>query len=610
MQNKPEHTIIFQPVGRRVISESRSSVLNAAQDGGIALASICGGVGICDSCKIRLLHGKLTDPTLEEKALFSEGEFQAGFRLACQSFPLSDLTIEIPPESLTAPQRLQIEGQAQSVQLDPPVIPIELDIPEPTITDLRADTMRVKDSLVQKGIPLPVEFKYLVLKTISPLLRANNWHVSLAMRKGSIVAILPSKSPLLGLAVDVGTTKLAAYLCDLGTGTILAKTGAMNPQTGFGEDVISRISYSNNVSDGNKVLQSRLIDTLNEAIEELCLNARTLNPILNSDQIVEAVVVGNTAMHHLFAGLPVHQLGVAPYVPAVSEPLELDAHIIGLKIAPGAKIHLPSNIAGYVGADHVAMLLSTGISFATKTSIAIDIGTNTEITLAHNNQLLSCSCASGPAFEGAHIQAGMRAAPGAIERVQIIHGELRIQTIDNLDPVGLCGSGILDAIACMLDIGVLDHRGSFILDHPSVRQTGPKREFLLVDHKKTGNGRDLVVSRQDINEIQLAKGAIRAGIEILLEYAGISAEMVEEFIIAGAFGTYINIPSAIRIGMLPALPLIRFHQVGNAAGAGARQMLLSLEQRRLAEEIAKRVHYIELSTYPNFANIFSKSLFM
>jgi uncharacterized 2Fe-2S/4Fe-4S cluster protein (DUF4445 family) len=256
------------------------------------------------------------------------------------------------------------------------------------------------------------------------------------------------------------------------------------------------------------------------------------------------------------------------------------------------------------------MLLAIGISSATKTTIALDIGTNTEISLLHDNQLFSCSCASGPAFEGAHIQAGMRAAPGAIERVQIINGELRIQTIDNINPIGICGSGILDAIACFRQIGALDQRGSFIPTHPSVKLSSQNREFVLVDHNKTGNGRDLVITRKDINEIQLAKGAIRAGVDVLLDSAGITSESIDDFIIAGAFGTYINIPSAVQLGMFPALPLDRFRQVGNAAGAGAKQMLFSMEQRHLAEEISHRVQYIELSAHPNFTNIFTKSLYL
>jgi uncharacterized 2Fe-2S/4Fe-4S cluster protein (DUF4445 family) len=609
MPNKTEYIVNFQPIGRRVPIIHGNSLLNAAQGAGIDIASICGGVGSCDICKIRLIDGSLSEPTLEEKAIFTENELLSGYRLACQAYPQSDLTIEIPPESLTAPQRLQVEGQSQTIKMKPAVIPIDLDIPEPTITDLRSDTIRVHDALFQAGVNLPIEFRIPVLEDVSAILRKYQWHVTLAMRKGSVVAVLPNSTPLFGLAVDVGTTKLAAYLCDLSTGSILAKAGAMNPQTSFGEDVISRISYSNNVPNGRKTLQSRLIETLNQLILDLCFQAGDGNHPITSDQIVEAVVVGNTVMHHLFAGLPVSQLGVAPYVPAVSEKLEIEACGIGLNIAPGANIYLPPNIAGYVGADHVAMLLATGIWSTQKTTIALDIGTNTEISLVHHDQIISCSCASGPAFEGAHIQAGMRAAPGAIERAQIILGELRIQTIDNIPPIGICGSGILDAIACMYQMGALDHRGSFLSAHPSVRQSDHKYEFLLVDHSKSGNGQDLLITRKDVNEIQLAKGAIRTGIEVLLEVAGIPADAIEEFIIAGAFGTYINIPSAIQIGMFPSIPINRFRQVGNAAGAGARQMLLSVEQRSLAEEIAKRVGYVELSTYPNFTNIFSKSLF-
>ena len=609
MQNKTEFRVNFQPIGRRVTVTHENSLLNAAQAAGINIASICGGIGICDSCKIRLIDGTLSETTLEEKAIFTEYELQSGNRLACQSYAQSDLVIEIPPESLTTPQRLQIEGQSQIIQIDPAVIPIEVEIQEPTINDLRSDTVRVIDTLKLEGVKPPLGFNVSVLEIMSPLIRKYQWHTILAMRKGEVVAVLPPSTSLLGLAVDIGTTKLAAYLCDLNSGAILAKTGAMNPQTAFGEDVISRISYSNNVPGGRKTLQTRLVDTINQLIQELCLQAGNNQHHPISDQIVEAVIVGNTAMHHLFAGLPVHQLGMAPYVPAVSNSLELDANRLDINIAPGAKIYLPPNIAGYIGADHVAMLLATGAWQSPKTTIALDIGTNTEISLAYNDQLLSCSCASGPAFEGAHIQAGMRAAPGAIERVQIINNEIRTQTIDNASPIGICGSGILDAIACLRQIKALDHRGSFIPTHPSVRQSDHNYEFLLINYSKSGNGRDIVITRQDVNEIQLAKGAIRSGIEALLDTLGISSTSVEEFIIAGAFGTYINIPSAIEIGMFPPLPLERFRQVGNAAGAGARQMLLSMEQRSVAEAIAKRVKYIELSTYPNFANIFSKSLF-
>jgi uncharacterized 2Fe-2S/4Fe-4S cluster protein (DUF4445 family) len=610
MPSNPEFIITFQPVGKRVTVSATDTILNAAQNSGIDIASICGGVGICDSCRIRLVKGELSELTLEEQAVFSDKEIKSGFRLACQVYPCSNLVVEIPPESLTAPQRLQIEGQSQIIEIDPAVIPIELNIPPATINDLRADTIRVLEKISNEGFELPISFSLSVLENISPELRMNEWHVKLAMRMSAVIAILPPHAPLLGLAVDIGTTKLAAYLCNLHSGQILAKAGAMNPQTSFGEDVISRISYSNNINNGRKILQNRLVETLNQLIQGVCAQVNQNNGDVRPEYIVEAVVVGNTAMHHLFAGFPVHQLGMAPYVPAVSESLEIDADRIGLNIAPGAKIFLPPNIAGYVGADHVAMLLATDLWPSSKTKIALDIGTNTEISLCHDDQLIACSCASGPAFEGAHITAGMRAAPGAIERVQIIDGKMRIQTIENAAPIGICGSGILDAIACLRQVGALDQRGTFHSTHPSVRDINNKKEFVLVNHLDSGNGQDIVITRQDINEIQLAKGAIRTGIDALLETAGIEAHEIEEFIIAGAFGTYINIPSAMAIGMFPSLPIDRFQQVGNAAGAGARQMLLSLKQRAKAEEIAKHVTYLELSTYPNFSNLFSKSLFI
>ncbi len=610
MPNKADFIINFQPIGKRVSTPTGDSVLRAAQQAGIDIASVCGGIGICDSCKVRLVKGVLAPPTLEEQALFTPAELGAGFRLACQAIPASDVTIEIPPESLTAPQRLQIEGLSQTFEIDPAVIPVEVEIAEPGLADLRADSERVSDVLLNRGFALPIEFPQAILESMSVLLRQYHWKVSLAMRKKSIIAVLPPATPLFGLAVDVGTTKLAAYLCDLQSGSVLAKAGAMNPQTSFGEDVISRISYANTVSNGAKTLQSRLIETLNSLIAILCAQAGTPDHPVQESQIVEAVVVGNTAMHHLFAGLPVRQLGTAPYVPAVNESMEIDADRIGLAIAKGAKIYLPPNIAGYVGADHVAMLLATNTWQANKTTLALDIGTNTEISLAHQGKLVACSCASGPAFEGAHIQSGMRAAPGAIERVRVIQGEVRAQTIENRAPIGICGSGILDAIACLRQMGAIDQRGAFIAGHRSVRQMDHAKEFILVDKSQSGTGSDVTVTRQDINEIQLAKGAIRTGINVLLETAGITAGEIEEFIIAGAFGSYINVPSAIEIGMFPVLPLERFHQVGNAAGAGARQMLLSVTQRALAEKLARRVNYVELSTYPNFSNIFSKSLFL
>ena len=323
-------------------------------------------------------------------------------------------------------------------------------------------------------------------------------------------------------------------------------------------------------------------------------------------QIVDAVVVGNTAIHHLFLRLPVKQLGLSPYIPAVRSSVDIRAREIGLKIAPGAYIHVLPNVAGYVGADHVAMLLATRIADAQKTTLAIDIGTNTEICLNHRGRMTSVSCASGPAFEGAHIKFGMRAAPGAIEHVRLSNERLEIQTIGGEAPVGICGSGLLDVVAQLRLNQVLDRSGK-MGSHALVRQNNGASEFVLAERA----GRDAItVSQKDVRELQLAKAAIRLGIQALVIAEGLTEDDIEEVIIAGAFGTFIDVKSAMIIGMLPALPLERFKQVGNAAGTGARLALISQSQRAVAQKIAQQDGYIELAALPNFNRKFAEATYL
>jgi uncharacterized 2Fe-2S/4Fe-4S cluster protein (DUF4445 family) len=434
-------------------------------------------------------------------------------------------------------------------------------------------------------------------------LRANGWKLRLALRGDEVVAVLPPESRLFGLAVDIGTTKLAAYLVDLVSGVTAAKAGAMNPQIAYGEDVISRITYVNEHAEGAQTLQSRLVETLNTLLADLCAEVGAARA-----QVVEAVLVGNTAMHHLLVGLPVKQLGESPYVAAASEAMQFPASEIGLELAPGAYIYLPPNLAGYVGADHVAMLLGAELIAPEKTTLALDIGTNTEISLFHQGQHWSCSCASGPAFEGAHIGDGMRAAPGAIERVRFSGEKIQVQTINAQPAVGICGSGILDIVAELRKADLLDARGALRGAHPRLTGSGRGAEFVLVPAAESGTGRAVKISRADINEIQLAKGAIRAGIEVLLARAGIPATEIQSLIVAGAFGTYLDLESAITLGMFPRLPRERYAQVGNAAGSGARALLVSARQRQLAEEISRRVAYVELANHPEFMKIYVKAL--
>lgn len=614
LSNPKTFQVDLEPIGRRIEVARDTTLLEAAQAAGVELVAICGGTGSCSTCRVRLVNGELSPLSLVEQVELSEPDLHSGIRLACQATPLSDVRIDIPPESLTTPQRLQVEGQAVEVDVEPRLVPVDIQISPPSLSDLRSDTTRLRDALTGHGYA-SLSIGFPLLFSLSERLRELGWSARLAIRRTVsdtppvLVAALPSGARLLGLAVDIGTTKLAAYLVDLSDGAILARTGAMNPQIAYGEDVVSRIAYCNDHQDGRLVLQARLVETLNLMIHELCSQTASL-----PEQVVEAVIVGNTAMHHLFAGLPVHQLGMAPYVPAVSEPLELLAGQVGLNLAPGAYIYLPPNIAGYVGADHVAMLLAMNLDALPSEQhdqqvvVALDIGTNTEITLTYAGRMLSCSCASGPAFEGAHIQDGMRAAPGAIERVQILDGQALSHTIGGQPPVGICGSGILDAVSELLRAGALDTRGVLVSTFPGMQARDGKTEFVLATVETTGHGREVVVNRQDVHEIQLAKGAIRAGVEILLEEAGLAADDIDDFIVAGAFGTYLDLESAIRIGMFPDLPRQRFRQVGNAAGMGARQMLISIPRRLAAAQILERIEYIELTTHLDFTRKFVRAL--
>jgi uncharacterized 2Fe-2S/4Fe-4S cluster protein (DUF4445 family) len=605
-KKEPRTCIIdFEPIGRRVEITPGESLLEAAQSAGVELVSICDGKGSCDSCRVRIISGKLSSPTLKEESVFTPIELEEGCRLACQAKPQTDIKVDVPPESLTTTQRLQVEGQGVKAVGERIITPVDLVLEPASLTDLRSDTARMRDALQIQGYA-NVSFSPHVLFSLSGFLRGQNWRVRAALRGDRVVALLPENARILGLAVDVGTTKVAAYLLNLESGDVLAVRGAMNPQISYGEDVISRIDYSNENEGGRETLQGRMVATLNGMIAEMCGEVD-----VSLEQIVEAVIVGNTVMHHLLAGLPVRQLAMAPYVPAVGEALDLPAGEIGLDISRGAFIHLPPNIAGFIGADHVSMVLSTDIWQAENTIVALDIGTNTEITLAVGGRMLSCSCASGPAFEGAHIRDGMRASPGAIERVQIKNGQPDIYTIGGKPPVGICGSGILDAVAELLKDGIIDHRGSFQEGAPNVQngRRGGHKEFILAPSETTGHRKDIVVTRSDVNEIQLAKGAIRAGLEILLEEGGIISGDIDEFIIAGAFGTYLDVGSAMTVGMFPELPCERFRQVGNAAGTGAQQMLISAERRRVADEIPERVEYIELTTHPGFEKAFMKAMF-
>lgn len=592
--------IDFEPVGRRGKFTSEDSLLDCARKLSVDLISICGGGGSCERCKVQVVSGQVSQLTKEEKASLSTDELEQGYRLACMTYPLSDVKLHVPPESLTAPQRTQVEGLAVYVEPDPPVKMIEVHLTQPTLTSPEADAQNLWIALSSHGFEGgTIDFQ--VLQTLSSQFRDSNWHMNVVMRGKEIISIGAPSLRCLGLAIDLGTTKIAGYLLDMETGKTLASKGLMNPQISYGEDVISRIAVASKSPADAANLQSLLVKTLNQLAADLCT-------IIDAapKEIAEAVVVGNTAMHHLFLGLPVKQLGLSPYVPAVNDALDIKAREIGLQIAPGAYVHLLPNIAGYVGADHVAMLLATRNAETDGVTLAIDIGTNTEICLIHKGKMISASCASGPAFEGAHIKFGMRAAPGAIEHVQFLNDRLEIQTIAGEPPIGICGSGLLDVVA-QLRLNEIIERSGKITAHPLVQMRDNKPVFVIAERPEL---EPISISQKDVRELQLAKAAIRLGIQALVETEGLDESDIKQVIIAGAFGTFIDVKSAIIIGMLPNLPLERFKQVGNAAGTGARLALISQSERKKSKEIAENDNYIELARVPSFNRKFAEATYL
>jgi uncharacterized 2Fe-2S/4Fe-4S cluster protein (DUF4445 family) len=557
---------------------------------------------------IQVMAGELSSVSPSEESRISPSRLEEGYRLACEARVLGDCRVNVPPSSLTTAQRIQTEGRELGVHLDPVMRGHELQVAPASREDLRSDQVRFEAQLaadVRSGLSVTLD----AAQQLPRLLRSHDWRVKAAVRGNKVTAVLPPSKPLLGFAVDLGTTKLAGYLVNLETGETLAAAGVMNPQIAYGEDVMARLTYVVQQPEGAQKLQSVIVAGLDDLARTLCgqVGERPCD-------IVEAVIVGNTAMHHLLLGLPTEQLGAAPYVAAWSGACDLLGSDIGFKFAPNVRIHILPNIAGFVGADHVAMLLGSGMYAAQDVVLGLDIGTNTEVGLklggGANGRLLVCSTASGPAFEGAHIKAGMRAGPGAIERVWIDGDRVATQVIGDRPPVGLCGSGILDAVGQLHKLGLLSETGAMSLEHSCARQGEQGPEFVLAPRSEGANEHDIVLTRGDVSEIQLAKGAMRAGTEVLMREAGISVEDLDRIVIAGAFGSYIDVSNALRIGMFPPLPVERFEQVGNAAGVGARMALLSGKMRELASEVAGRAEYVELTNDPRFTLEFTEAMML
>ena len=593
------HTVNFEPIGRRGRCPAGSSLLACAHELGVDMVSLCAGTGTCHTCKVKVLEGSVSEITSSEREVFSPQELEDGWRLACQTYPTSDIKLSVPAEAMTTPQRTQVEGLETAVRPEPAVCAYQVTLPAPALADLRGDSERLLETLNQKHRLHCQAIDIDIRRRLSPQLRSWKWELQAIVRDDEVIAIGPWPSHNLGLAVDLGTTKIAGYLVDLSDGRTLSAQGVMNPQISYGEDIVSRITQAMESATEGRHLQRLAVEAINDLATDLCAQVDT-----KANEITDAVIVGNTAMHHLLTGLPVAQLALSPFVPAVSRALDIKARDLGLHIAPGAYAHLLPNIAGFVGADHVAMLLSTGVWQTDGVLIAIDIGTNTEVSLIDNGRISSVSCASGPAFEGGHIKDGMRAARGAIERLRLDDDNVQYKTIEGAPPAGLCGSGILDALAQLYLVRVVEDNGRMRDNHPRLRTRKRQREFVIVSEEERDGRPAIVITQGDVRELQLAKAAIRTGIQVLLETNKRTEEEIEQVVIAGAFGSYIDVTSAITIGMLPSLPPGRFRQVGNAAGMGAKLALISRCKRAEAQDIASRVNYVELASAPSFMHTF------
>jgi len=592
--------VLFEPDGVRVKVPAETTVLEAAQQGGIILNSACGGVGSCHKCLVEITG--LPQPVR-----------------ACQFTVRENITVTIPDRSRFFEQKILEEGISQNQGADPLVRKYALRLSPPELTDLRNDARRVLDAVAAQQNPVhtsaePTEmrFDYGALPDLADTLRRNQYQVTAVCHDSRIIAVEGGDTGgrLFGVAVDIGTTTVVASLMDLKNGITLFTTGQTNPQVAFGDDVVSRIEFAGRQEDGLSILQRKIVDCINGMIRDLCKEAG-----ISERDIYEITAAGNTTMQHILLGIDVRPIAQAPYAAVCSEPVNVIARKLGLAIHPRGNVYVMPGIAGHVGGDTVAVILATAVHHTAETVLAIDIGTNGEIVLAHQGKLFACSTAAGPAFEGAKITHGMRGADGAIERVYLNQGDIEIGVIGGGQAAGICGSGLIDALAELLEAGVMDSTGRLKEPRelpsnipPAIRRRMIEQDggqaFLLADASATRHGRDIVLTQRDIRQAQLGKAAIAAGVEMMRRQGG--GVLVDRIYLAGAFGNYIRPESARRMGLLPDIVLEKIKFIGNAAGAGARDVLIHQSLRREAERLARQTEYVELAGRPEFMELFSE----
>jgi len=600
---RKKYQVVFQPSGRKGEVSGGKTVIEASRELGIEIESLCGGVKNCGKCKIKLVEGHLSPFTDEEAKFIAGVEKLEGYRLACSAQIKGDVIIHIPEENLAKKQIVRKDVRERPTEVKPAISLHSLELSPPTLHDTLGDFDRLQEALSEKYHLPSLEIDYQALLRLQSVLREGNWKATVAVWMGrEIIDIMAEKvDKAYGLAVDIGTTTIAGYLCNLTSGEIIATESMMNPQVIYGEDVMSRITYAVIHPDGLEELHRSIIGGLNQLIQ-----AVTGRGSLSSDQILELVVVGNTAMHHLFLQIYPKFLGISPFPPATHRSIDVKARELGLKAHPSANVHILPIEAGFVGADNVGVLIAEEPHHQDEMVLIIDIGTNGELVMGNRKKLISASCATGPALEGAHIKFGMRAASGAIERIGIDPETLdvKFQVIGNSRTMGICGSGIIDAAAELYRTGILDKSGRFRneIKSPRLRAVDETTEFVIAWKNETSIEKDITITQKDVRNIQLAKAALCAGAKLMMQRLGI--KKLDKVILAGAFGSYIDPEKALVLGMFPDCDLRNVYAVGNAAGDGARLALLNRDKRTEADEIARKVEYVELSIEADFQKEF------
>ena len=645
--------VVFAPSGRRGRFPLGTPLLQAARSLGVDIDSVCGGRGICGRCQVELAEGRFAkhgitsaadhiSPLSEPERRYGERRRPLGARrLSCHAVLLGDVVIDVPRESQVHRQVVRKAAEARDIRLNPVVRLCYVEVDEPDMDHPSSDLERLSTALSEQWDVAAPDIDFRLLPGLQSLLRAGRWRVTAALRdagpapgapdgsseaaegwrQARVVGLWPGlQERLYGVAVDIGSTTLSAHLCDLASGEVLAVAGRMNPQIRFGEDLMSRVSWVMMHPDREGELTAAVRAAINALVGELSAEAG-----IRGDEVLAVTIAANPIMHHLFFGLSPVELGGAPFALAVAGALEVPAADLGLAVNPGAGVYALPCIAGHVGADAAGVLLAEAPHKRDALSLVVDVGTNAEILLGNRDRLLAASSPTGPAFEGAQISSGQRAAAGAIERVRIDRETLEPrfkvigcdlwsdtpgfgEAVASTGVTGVCGSGIIEVLAELYLAGVIDADG--VIDAglrvrcPRIRQQGRTCAYLL--HAGAGDAADIEITQNDVRAVQLAKAALYAGVKLLL--ARIGARRVDRIRLAGAFGATIDVQYAMVLGLIPDCDLAEVSAAGNAAGTGARMALLDAQSRREIEQLVKRVEKVETATAPGFQEQFVQAM--